>query len=104
MDRAGEAKPKQAASVIDSSLSPVPETVGGICGVSKATQTQAPPTSPPPSDKEKVRNTAKHMEREHRGKNKQTPHVTNSVDVHVFVLLLCHFLLQTAPNENVVSF
>uniref|UniRef100_A0A3Q4GUQ6 Bridge-like lipid transfer protein family member 3B n=1 Tax=Neolamprologus brichardi TaxID=32507 RepID=A0A3Q4GUQ6_NEOBR len=48
------AKPKQAASVIDSSLSPVPETVGGICGVSKATQTQAPPTSPPPSDKEKM--------------------------------------------------
>uniref|UniRef100_A0AAX7TVT8 Chorein N-terminal domain-containing protein n=1 Tax=Astatotilapia calliptera TaxID=8154 RepID=A0AAX7TVT8_ASTCA len=42
------------ASVIDSSLSPVPETVGGICGVSKATQTQAPPTSPPPSDKEKM--------------------------------------------------
>ncbi|XP_006780846.1 UHRF1-binding protein 1-like isoform X3 [Neolamprologus brichardi] len=54
VDRAGEAKPKQAASVIDSSLSPVPETVGGICGVSKATQTQAPPTSPPPSDKEKM--------------------------------------------------
>uniref|UniRef100_I3JZS2 Bridge-like lipid transfer protein family member 3B n=1 Tax=Oreochromis niloticus TaxID=8128 RepID=I3JZS2_ORENI len=40
------------ASATDSSLSPVPETVGGICGVSKATQTQAPPTSPPPSDKE----------------------------------------------------
>lgn len=54
VDRAGEAKPKQAASVIDSSLSPVPETMGGICGVSKATQTQAPPTSPPPSDKEKM--------------------------------------------------
>ncbi|XP_014184773.1 UHRF1-binding protein 1-like isoform X4 [Haplochromis burtoni] len=54
LDRAGEAKPKQAASVIDSSLSPVPETVGGICGVSKATQTQALPTSPPPSDKEKM--------------------------------------------------
>ncbi|XP_063356530.1 UHRF1-binding protein 1-like isoform X3 [Pelmatolapia mariae] len=54
VDRAGEAKPKQAASVIDSSLSPVPETVGVICGVSKATQTQALPTSPPPSDKEKM--------------------------------------------------
>lgn len=54
VDRAGEAKPKQAASAIDSSLSPVPETVGGICSVSKATQTQAPPTSPPPSDKEKM--------------------------------------------------
>ncbi|XP_031614384.1 UHRF1-binding protein 1-like isoform X1 [Oreochromis aureus] len=52
VDRAGEAKPKKAASATDSSLSPVPETVGGICGVSKATQTQAPPTSPPPSDKE----------------------------------------------------
>lgn len=54
VDRAGEAKPKKAASATDSSLSPVPETVGGICGVSKATQTQAPPTSPPPSDKEKM--------------------------------------------------
>uniref|UniRef100_A0A3P8SHV5 Bridge-like lipid transfer protein family member 3B n=1 Tax=Amphiprion percula TaxID=161767 RepID=A0A3P8SHV5_AMPPE len=51
---AAEAKPKKAGSLIDSSLSPVPETVGIVCGVSKATQTQAPPTSPPPSTKEKM--------------------------------------------------
>lgn len=54
VDGAAEAKPKKAGSVIDSSLSPVPETAGSICGVSKATQTQAPPTSPPPSTKEKM--------------------------------------------------
>uniref|UniRef100_A0A3Q1G2W9 Bridge-like lipid transfer protein family member 3B n=1 Tax=Acanthochromis polyacanthus TaxID=80966 RepID=A0A3Q1G2W9_9TELE len=36
------AKPKKAGSLMDSSLSPVPETVGIVCGVSKATQTQAP--------------------------------------------------------------
>ncbi|XP_030575903.1 bridge-like lipid transfer protein family member 3B isoform X1 [Archocentrus centrarchus] len=54
VDGAAEAKPKKAATVIDSSLSPVPETVGSICGISKATQTQTPPTSPPPSDKEKM--------------------------------------------------
>ncbi|XP_022068268.1 UHRF1-binding protein 1-like isoform X1 [Acanthochromis polyacanthus] len=54
VDGAAEAKPKKAGSLMDSSLSPVPETVGIVCGVSKATQTQAPPTSPPPSTKEKM--------------------------------------------------
>ncbi|XP_008287438.1 bridge-like lipid transfer protein family member 3B isoform X2 [Stegastes partitus] len=54
VDGAAEAKPKKAGSLIDSSLSPVPETVGSICGVSKATQTPAPPATPPPSTKEKM--------------------------------------------------
>ncbi|XP_070847899.1 bridge-like lipid transfer protein family member 3B isoform X2 [Chaetodon trifascialis] len=46
VDTAAEAKP--------SGLSAVPEVVGAICRVPKATQTQAPPTSPPPSMKEKM--------------------------------------------------
>uniref|UniRef100_A0A4W6FH35 Bridge-like lipid transfer protein family member 3B n=1 Tax=Lates calcarifer TaxID=8187 RepID=A0A4W6FH35_LATCA len=50
----GEAKPRKEGALIDSSLSPVPEAVGGVCGVPKATQTQAPPTSPPPSTREKM--------------------------------------------------
>uniref|UniRef100_A0A3B4YBY4 Bridge-like lipid transfer protein family member 3B n=1 Tax=Seriola lalandi dorsalis TaxID=1841481 RepID=A0A3B4YBY4_SERLL len=39
---------------IDSSLSTVSEAVGSVCGIPKATQTQAPPTSPPPSTREKM--------------------------------------------------
>uniref|UniRef100_A0A3B4T769 Bridge-like lipid transfer protein family member 3B n=1 Tax=Seriola dumerili TaxID=41447 RepID=A0A3B4T769_SERDU len=39
---------------IDSSLSTVPEAVGSVCGIPKATQTQALPTSPPPSTSEKM--------------------------------------------------
>uniref|UniRef100_A0A667ZFM1 Bridge-like lipid transfer protein family member 3B n=1 Tax=Myripristis murdjan TaxID=586833 RepID=A0A667ZFM1_9TELE len=35
-------------------LTPVPEAVGGISGIPKATQTQAPPTSPSPSTTEKM--------------------------------------------------
>ncbi|XP_050933554.1 LOW QUALITY PROTEIN: UHRF1-binding protein 1-like [Lates calcarifer] len=54
VDGAGEAKPRKEGALIDSSLSPVPEAVGGVCGVPKATQTQAPPTSPPPSTREKM--------------------------------------------------
>ncbi|GAA6221124.1 UHRF1-binding protein 1-like [Lates japonicus] len=54
VDGAAEAKPRKEGALIDSSLSPVPEAVGGVCGVPKATQTQAPPTSPPPSTREKM--------------------------------------------------
>ncbi|XP_074554040.1 bridge-like lipid transfer protein family member 3B isoform X2 [Halichoeres trimaculatus] len=54
VDTAVDNKPKKDVVMIDSTLSPVPETVGGICTVPKATQTQAPPTSPLPSSKEKM--------------------------------------------------
>lgn len=55
MDRAAEAKPRKEGVLMDNSLSPVPEVVGSVCSVSKAMQTEAPPTSPPPSTREKVR-------------------------------------------------
>lgn len=51
VDGAAEAKPGKEGTLIDSSLSPVPEAAGGIA---KATQTQAPPTTPPPSSREKM--------------------------------------------------
>ncbi|KAM7367191.1 hypothetical protein PAMP_015110 [Pampus punctatissimus] len=51
VDGAAEAKPRKEGVLIDSSLTSVPEAVGGI---TKATQTQAPPTSPPPSAREKL--------------------------------------------------
>ncbi|KAM9335091.1 bridge-like lipid transfer protein family member 3B isoform 2-T2 [Symphorus nematophorus] len=54
VDTAAEAKPRKEGALIDGALSPVPEVVGGICGVPKATQTQAPPSSPPPSTREKM--------------------------------------------------
>ncbi|XP_040885855.1 UHRF1-binding protein 1-like isoform X2 [Toxotes jaculatrix] len=54
VDGAAEAKPRKEGVLTDSSLSPVPEAVGGVCSISKATQTQAPPTSPPPSTREKM--------------------------------------------------
>ncbi|XP_034434917.1 UHRF1-binding protein 1-like isoform X5 [Hippoglossus hippoglossus] len=54
VDGAAEAKPRKEGGVMDSSLSPAPEAVGGICSVSKASQTQAPPPSPPPSTREKM--------------------------------------------------
>ncbi|KAM9705388.1 bridge-like lipid transfer protein family member 3B isoform 1-T1 [Menidia menidia] len=54
VDRAAEAKPKKAASLIDGCLSPVREAVSSVCRTAKATQTQAPPTSPPPSSREKM--------------------------------------------------
>uniref|UniRef100_A0A8C6UHU3 UHRF1 binding protein 1-like n=1 Tax=Neogobius melanostomus TaxID=47308 RepID=A0A8C6UHU3_9GOBI len=38
----------------DTCLTPVPEAVGNICGISKTTQTSAPPSSPQPSSKEKM--------------------------------------------------
>uniref|UniRef100_A0A3Q3LVR7 Bridge-like lipid transfer protein family member 3B n=1 Tax=Mastacembelus armatus TaxID=205130 RepID=A0A3Q3LVR7_9TELE len=53
-DRAAEAKPRKEGVLIDSSLSPVPEAVSSACGVSKATQTQVPPTSPSSFTREKM--------------------------------------------------
>uniref|UniRef100_A0A8C6KSD6 Bridge-like lipid transfer protein family member 3B n=1 Tax=Nothobranchius furzeri TaxID=105023 RepID=A0A8C6KSD6_NOTFU len=49
-----EAKSKKANLLTDSSLSAVPETVSSVCRISKATQTQTPPTSSGPSAKEKI--------------------------------------------------
>ncbi|KAM9327737.1 bridge-like lipid transfer protein family member 3B isoform 5-T5 [Pholidichthys leucotaenia] len=54
VDRAAEGEPKKAVSLIDGSLSPVLQTVANICSVAKATQTPAPPASPPPSAGEKM--------------------------------------------------
>ncbi|XP_056223425.1 UHRF1-binding protein 1-like isoform X1 [Seriola aureovittata] len=54
VDGAAEAKPRNEGASIDSSLSTVSEAVGSVCGIPKATQTQAPPTSPPPSTREKM--------------------------------------------------
>ncbi|XP_029017938.1 UHRF1-binding protein 1-like isoform X1 [Betta splendens] len=52
VDGAAEVKPRREAVLMDNSLSPVPEAAGGVCCVSNATQTEAPPTSPPPSRRE----------------------------------------------------
>uniref|UniRef100_A0A3B3ZGW3 Uncharacterized protein n=1 Tax=Periophthalmus magnuspinnatus TaxID=409849 RepID=A0A3B3ZGW3_9GOBI len=38
----------------DTCLTPVPEAVRNICGISKTTQTPAPPSSPQPSSREKM--------------------------------------------------
>ncbi|XP_054480502.1 UHRF1-binding protein 1-like isoform X1 [Anoplopoma fimbria] len=54
VDTAAETKPREEGAASDGALTPVPEVVGGICAVQKATQTQAPPTSPPPSTREKM--------------------------------------------------
>ncbi|XP_072233725.1 bridge-like lipid transfer protein family member 3B isoform X2 [Leuresthes tenuis] len=59
VDRTAETKPKKAVSLIDSSLSAVPEPASSVCRTLKATQTQATqtralPSSPPPSTKEKM--------------------------------------------------
>lgn len=59
VDAAAETQPRKEDALTDSILSPVPEVVSAVCCVSKATQTQAPPTSPPPSTREKVRSTWK---------------------------------------------
>uniref|UniRef100_A0A1A8SM00 UHRF1 (ICBP90) binding protein 1-like n=2 Tax=Nothobranchius rachovii TaxID=451742 RepID=A0A1A8SM00_9TELE len=53
-DAAAEAKSKKANLLTDSSVSAVPETVSSVCRISKATQTQTPPTSSGPSAKEKI--------------------------------------------------
>ncbi|XP_030004748.1 bridge-like lipid transfer protein family member 3B isoform X2 [Sphaeramia orbicularis] len=56
VDTAAEPKPGKETQLINSSLSPVPEAVGVgvVCGIPKATQTQALPTSPQPSSREKL--------------------------------------------------
>nr|XP_020455159.1 UHRF1-binding protein 1-like isoform X2 [Monopterus albus] len=54
VDRAAEAKCRKDGVMVDHSPSLVPETAGSICRVSKATQTQAPPTSPPPFTREET--------------------------------------------------
>ncbi|XP_068611139.1 bridge-like lipid transfer protein family member 3B [Brachionichthys hirsutus] len=48
-----ETKPRRERTLNDGALTPVPEAVAAVCCVSKATQTQAPPQSPPPSSREK---------------------------------------------------
>lgn len=53
VDTAAEDKPRRERRLTDTCLTPVPEAVGNICGISKATQTPAPP-SPKPSSKEKM--------------------------------------------------
>ncbi|XP_054910822.1 UHRF1-binding protein 1-like isoform X2 [Poeciliopsis prolifica] len=52
VDGGAESKPKKAPT--DSALSPLPEAVSGVCRTAKATQTQTPPSSPRPTDREKV--------------------------------------------------
>ncbi|XP_032445908.1 bridge-like lipid transfer protein family member 3B isoform X5 [Xiphophorus hellerii] len=52
VDSAADAKPKKAPT--DSTLSPLPEAVSGVCRTAKATQTQTPPSSPRPTDREKM--------------------------------------------------
>uniref|UniRef100_A0A8C6UBF7 UHRF1 binding protein 1-like n=1 Tax=Neogobius melanostomus TaxID=47308 RepID=A0A8C6UBF7_9GOBI len=47
-------KPRRERRLTDTCLTPVPEAVGNICGISKTTQTSAPPSSPQPSSKEKM--------------------------------------------------
>ncbi|XP_034529264.1 UHRF1-binding protein 1-like isoform X2 [Notolabrus celidotus] len=54
VDTAVDDKARKDAVMTDSTLSPVPETVGSVCTVPKGTQTPALPTSPPPSSKEKM--------------------------------------------------
>ncbi|XP_029350948.1 bridge-like lipid transfer protein family member 3B isoform X2 [Echeneis naucrates] len=46
--------PNISGALIDSALSAVPEAVGGVNGIPKATQTEAPPLSPLPSTREKM--------------------------------------------------
>uniref|UniRef100_A0A8C6UG11 UHRF1 binding protein 1-like n=1 Tax=Neogobius melanostomus TaxID=47308 RepID=A0A8C6UG11_9GOBI len=53
-DTAAEDKPRRERRLTDTCLTPVPEAVGNICGISKTTQTSAPPSSPQPSSKEKM--------------------------------------------------
>ncbi|CAN9508498.1 unnamed protein product [Ophioblennius macclurei] len=50
-----ESRSRKSVSATDGPvLSPVPESVSGVCGVPKATQTEAPPTVAPPSSRESV--------------------------------------------------
>ncbi|XP_075967519.1 bridge-like lipid transfer protein family member 3B isoform X2 [Anarhichas minor] len=52
VDTAAETKSREEGASTDGALTPVPEVAGGVFGIPKATQTQAPPTSPPPSARE----------------------------------------------------
>lgn len=54
VDTAAESKPRTTGSLNDQTLSQVPAAVAVVCRVHKASQTQAPPPSPPPSAREKV--------------------------------------------------
>lgn len=54
VDTETEDKSRRERRLTDTSLTPVPEAVGSICGISKATQTPAPPSSPPPSSKDEM--------------------------------------------------
>ncbi|XP_039999915.1 UHRF1-binding protein 1-like isoform X2 [Xiphias gladius] len=54
VDGAAEAKRRKEGELTDNSLTPVAEAAGGIGGIPKATQTQAPPPSPLPSTREKM--------------------------------------------------
>ncbi|XP_074481288.1 bridge-like lipid transfer protein family member 3B isoform X2 [Sebastes fasciatus] len=54
VDTAAENQPRVDDALIDSALTPVAEAVGGVFAIPEATQTQAPPTSPPPSSREKM--------------------------------------------------
>lgn len=54
VDNAAEDKSRRERRLTDTCLTPVPEADGNICGISKATQTSAAPSSPQPSSKEKM--------------------------------------------------
>ncbi|XP_020782110.1 UHRF1-binding protein 1-like isoform X1 [Boleophthalmus pectinirostris] len=54
VDTAAQDKTKRERQLTDTCLTPVPEAVGNICGISKTTQTPAPPSSPQPSSREKM--------------------------------------------------
>lgn len=84
VDTAAEAKPRKEGVLIDGVLSPVPEVMGGVCGVSKASQTQAPPTSPPPSTREKVRHTM-HIVWEYTGTKFHPQHLQTILKVKISV-------------------
>ncbi|KAF7647700.1 hypothetical protein LDENG_00167960 [Lucifuga dentata] len=54
VDSSAEGKARKDDCLVDNCLTPVPEAVGGVSGIPKATQTQAPPISPSPSAREKI--------------------------------------------------
>ncbi|XP_033989258.1 UHRF1-binding protein 1-like isoform X3 [Trematomus bernacchii] len=54
VDTAAETEPGKEGLLSDGALTPVPEVVRVFCGVPKATQTQALPSSPLPSNRDKI--------------------------------------------------
>ncbi|KAM3858973.1 bridge-like lipid transfer protein family member 3B [Diretmus argenteus] len=56
VDSVPESNPRKEEDtlIVNSVVRPVLEAVGGVSGIPKATQTQAPPTSPSPSSREKM--------------------------------------------------